>query len=53
MTAAEKHINKKELHDFKNTHKKTNSMQLGTFNESPLRSNIIPTAVKYNMNRSP
>ena len=45
MTAAEKHLNKSELKDFKNSHKKTNSMLLGSFNESPLRSNMIPTAI--------
>ena len=48
MTAAEKHLNKSELQDFKNSHKKTNSMLLGSFNESLLRSNIIPTVVKKN-----
>ena len=46
MSAVEKHINKGELKDFKNYHRKINSMLVGSFDESPMRANIIPTVVK-------
>ena len=38
MTAAEKHLNKRELRNYKdfNGSRRTNSMQIGTFNQSPL-----------------
>lgn len=39
MTAAEKHLNKRELKNFKNTkeERRTNSMQIGSFmSQSPL-----------------
>jgi len=42
MSGVEKQMNKSTLKDFKNYHKKTNSMLLGAFDQSPLRGNVIP-----------
>ncbi len=46
MSGVEKKINKGELKDFKNYHKKTNSMLVGSFEQSPLRDSIQPMSIK-------
>ena len=53
MSAVEKHMNKDYLKDFKTYHKKTNSMLIGSFDESPMRDNMMPTSYKINGNSSP
>lgn len=46
MSKVEKQLNKGTLKDFKNFHKKTNSMVLGYFDTSPLAENLMETAIK-------